>query len=373
MINTHARTVRTFIRTMQDSIWKTMFSKDKRRLLISLFLLLVAGILPILGCIKSASAVPSADGPQSGIPGAELPCAIGRQHVDSERHAKQAAIYHEKGEYDLSYRIFKQCVDRGWIDARDFLAVMEADAHALATLYHENRLTVLYDDDGKSPEAWPVARMPNDIKVLMWKEKGITPKNDWLTKKEMAKFMPDASRFNVAVQANATLTLDKCRQMLARYDLLRKYVQELLEQTEASLVNDRPGDANLEALRVDLLKLKSEIRVNRTLFVSYDLVSPFLAETVRLRRIADDSFFQMLFNHKANAGKRLDAVSMLALACHKNILMSCEEDVRMQFVDTISGLRRLSKPVEWEHFVMVTTLLDSFDPAKKRGADAWWE
>lgn len=27
----------------------------------------------------------------------------------------------------------------------------------------------------------------------------------------------------------------------------------------------------------------------------------------------------MLFNHRANAGQRLDAVSMLALACHKDI------------------------------------------------------
>lgn len=373
MINKHVHTVRTFIRTMQASMGKTILSKDKRGLLLTLFLLLVVGILPILGCIKSASAAPSADEPQGGLPVAEPPCATGRQQVDSDRHEKQAVIYHEKEEYDLSYRIFKQCVDRGWIDARAFLNVMEADAHALATLYHENRLAVLHDNDRENPEEWPVARIPNAMKILIWKDKGITPKKDWLTKKEMEKFMPDASRFNVTVQVNAPLTLDECRQTLARYELLRKYVQALLEQTEATLVNDRPGDANLEALRADLLKLKRAVRINRTQFVSYDLVSPFLAETVRLRRIADDSFFQMLFNHKANAGKRLDAVSMLALACHKNILMSCTEDVRMQFVDTISGLRRLSKPVEWEHFTMVTTLLDSFDPAKKRGADAWWE
>ena len=248
MINTHVHTVRTFIRAMQDSMGKTILSKDKRGLIISLFLLLVVGILPILACVKSAAADPGAN-EQGELPIGELPYASGWQQVNPSRHAKQASIYHEKGEYDLSYRIFKQCVDRSWIDARVFLNVMEADAHALTNLYHENRLTVLYDTDSENPEEWLVARIPNDMKILIWKDKGITPKNDWLTKKEMAKFMPDASRFNVTAQVNALLTLDECRQTLARYDLLRKYVQALLEQTEASIVGDRRQPARSVFLR----------------------------------------------------------------------------------------------------------------------------
>ena len=304
----------------------------------------------------------------------ELRNVVGRQDEEAKRCVEQASAYHRKEEYDLSYRLYARCVARGWTDGRAFYLVMDADARKLATKYHEQRLTVLFDDGSKKPEQWPVAHLSPAVKTAIWKEKGVTPKRDWLTRKNMEAILADHSQPTVEVSdEKPDLTLEECRRTLAMYDLLREHIQSQLKQTENRLVEERPGDKELEALRLDLLKLKENVRTWRTRFVSYNLVSPFLAETVRLRRIAKDSFFQMLFNHRANAGKRLDAVSMLALACHKDILLSCTEDVRIQFCDTISGLKRISKPAEWEHFTVLTTMLDSYDPGKKRGADAWWE
>ena len=284
-----------------------------------------------------------------------------------------AAKYHAQCEYRLSYRLYSRGVGLGRIRARDFYRVLRDDALGLDAAYPERRMTVLRDD-GRNPAYWPVVKIWPEDKARIWGRKGVTPKTDWLTKREWIAETTNPKGCAFATRnERPALTLEECRRTLARYDLLRDHVQALLDGTEERLVCDAPGDADLESLRRDLLGLKEKIRKARTRFVSYTLVSPFLAETVRLRLIAGDNFFQMLLNHRANAGRRLDAVSMLALACHKDILMSCTEDVRIQFCDVVSGLKRISRPAEWEHFKTVTTMLDSYDPAKKRGADAWWE
>ena len=294
-------------------------------------------------------------------------------HANGKSFAKRAANYHERGEFDISYRLYEQGVANGWVEIRDFYAVLRDDARELAQRYPEHLMTVLCDNGHKNPKMWPVVRIRPGDKVRLWKGKGLVPKKDWLDEDEREQLLNCAAENGSReVYERPTLTLDECRQTLARYDLLRNNVQGLINTTINCLVMVNPDDEALEALRKDLLKLKSEIRVARTRFVSYTLVSPFLAETTRLRRIANDTFLQMLFNHDANAGKRMDAVSMLAHTCHKDILMSCDECVRIQFCDTMSGLKRLSKPEEWAHFQSVTTMIDSYDPGKKLGADAWW-
>ena len=304
----------------------------------------------------------------------ELRLETGRGPNDTRRCLAVATRYHNQGEYSLAYRIYAWLVDNGQTERRDFFRVLSNDARSLATAYPKMRMTVLRDDGAKNPQDWPVVQIRPEDKAAVWKSKGVTPKKDWLTPKEWESLLKKVSGAEMEVSYERPgLTLEECRRTLELYDLLREHVQKLLDDTEDTLVRGASGDEALETLRRNLLALKKEIRTARTRFVSYTLVSPFLAETVRLRRIAKDNFFQMLLNHRANAGKRLDAISMLAQACHNEILMSCAEDVRIQFADVVSGLKRMSRPAEWEHFKTVTTMLDSYDPSKKRGADAWWE
>lgn len=330
--------------------------------------------LTIALAVALAAAIPVHKAGAGNLPLEELRLETGREASEADACKTHATAYHDRGETSLSYRTFDHGVERGWIEARAFYRVLRGDAKKLAAAYPEKRMTVLRETGKKKPEGWQVVRIRPEDKTRIWKKKGVTPKKDWLTRKEWNKVKRTEAETGIeSLDEKPALSLEECRRTLERYDLLRDYVQKVLDGTEARLVREAPGDAALESLRRDLLALKKEIRGARTRFVSYTLVSPFLAETVRLRKIAKDDFFRMLFNHRANAGKRLDAISMLALACHKDILMSCTEDVRIQFADVVSGLKRMSRPAEWDHFKTVTTLLDSYDPSKKRGADAWWE
>lgn len=309
------------------------------------------------------------------LPLAEIGYGIGNGRAEKASCEKRAAAYRRKAEYGLAYRLYARGVTQGWISIQEFYTVLKEDAGVLAKTYPERRLTVLFDDGTDNVEQWPLVRMLPEEKAKIWKRKGVAPKKDWLTEKDY-KRISSQERFLQVVRFNEKqpmLTLVETRSVLERYDLLRDHIQWLLNLTENQIVDATSEVDGLDALRYKILQLKKEVRVARTRFVSYTLVSPFLAETVRLRRKAHDNFIQMVFNHRANAGKRLDAISMLALSCHKDILLSCTEDVRLQFCDTMSGLKRISRPVEWEHFQVVVTMLDSYDPGKKRGADAWWE
>lgn len=344
----------------------------KTRVLCSLLTGLLAAAL--IALVPTPKAVARPDSGTGIVPLEDLRIATGRDASAAENRTKLADDYHDRGEYGLCYRIYQGCVASGRIDGRAFYKVLNNDAMELQAAFPEKRMTVLCETPKAKPEKWLVVRLSAEDKTRIWKKKGVAPKADWLTHGEWKALAPDASAKGVeSSDERPSLTLEECRRTLERYDLLREHVQALLDGTEDRLVREAPGDEALESLRRDLLALKKNVRIARTRFVSYTLVSPFLAETVRLRRIAKDSFLQMLFNHRANAGKRLDAISMLALACHNEILMSCTEDVRIQFCDVVSGLKRISRPAEWEHFKTVTTMLDSYDPSKKRGADAWWE
>ena len=358
---------------------RTAMKNSSTKILLSILLPVFAlcALPSLTGCalpVPTGPLHPDASAEPALSPIDELRFETGRAEDDARRCTTVAMRYHDQGEFSLAYRIYAWCVENGRIERRDFFRVLRDDARSLAASYPEKRMTVLRDDGAKNPADWPVVRIRPEDKAAVWKDKGVTPKNDWLAPKEWSRLLKDVSGMEMEVSYERPgLTLEECRRTLERYDLLRAHAQRLLDGTEDALVRDAPGDAALESLRGDLMALKKEVRIARTRVVSYTLVSPFLAETVRLRRIAGDNFFQMLFNHRANAGKRLDAISMLALACHNEILMSCTEDVRIQFCDVVSGLKRISRPAEWDHFKTVTTMLDSYDPSKKRGADAWWE
>ena len=68
-----------------------------------------------------------------------------------------------------------------------------------------------------------------------------------------------------------------------------------------------------------------------------------------------------------------EAVLLLARSCHYNWLYTSSEDVRIQFCETIKNMKDIVGKAEWEEFKVLTSMLDSDDPSKKRGADAWWE
>ena len=67
------------------------------------------------------------------------------------------------------------------------------------------------------------------------------------------------------------------------------------------------------------------------------------------------------------------AVKNLSASCHQNLLMQSNDEVRFQFFEVQKVLKAQAGKEEFEELKVLTTLQDSNDPSKKRGADAWWE
>lgn len=100
------------------------------------------------------------------------------------------------------------------------------------------------------------------------------------------------------------------------------------------------------------------------------MISPYLWEVQHRIFLADSDYLSLKFKDKKTLD---DAVRFLAKSCHKEWLYQASEDVRLQFVDTQKALKQVASKAELEDYKVVTTLLDSLDPSKKRGADAWLE
>ena len=100
------------------------------------------------------------------------------------------------------------------------------------------------------------------------------------------------------------------------------------------------------------------------------MISPYLWEAERWIFLADSNYLALQFKDKQALDK---AVNFLATACHKELLYQASEDIRMQFAGIQRALKQVASENELEDYKVVTTLSDSADSSKKRGADAWFE
>ena len=186
----------------------------------------------------------------------------------------------------------------------------------------------------------------------------------WLNKKATA-----AQRDAVRAIHNTIIDGATARNIIERYDYLKKVISFMEKKINVEIVEK---SSDIDALVTLLQRVKNQkdmIRKNRTAYLSYEVISPILWEVNRLLFLADSDYLALIGKDK----KTLDgAVRTLALACHKDWLYQADETVRHQFVDTQRLLKEVASKVELEDYKVVTTLSDSIDPSKKRGAEAWW-
>lgn len=167
------------------------------------------------------------------------------------------------------------------------------------------------------------------------------------------------------------LSQEEVHSGIENYDNLKKSVQVL-----QALVNQQLRKSKKEDLPqiIDFSKrikeLKSNIKNKRTQFISYDVISPYLADVARWLVISQGKWYLMIFEDK-EAFKM--AVKNLSLACHQSLLMESTDEVRLQFFEVQKILKAQTSKEELEELKVLTSLQDSTDPSKKRGADAWWE
>ena len=182
----------------------------------------------------------------------------------------------------------------------------------------------------------------------------------------------DAEKQRAAVRAmeNELLDLEKIRLVLENYETVKSVVRDLEKTLAAKLMKDPDTmDSTLRLLNV-VRSQKKTLKSDRTKFLSYVVISPYLWEAERQMFLADSDYLAWIGKDK----ERLDcAVDFLAKACHMEWLYQSSEDVRKQFVAAQRKLKEIASKVEFEDYKVVTTLSDCLDPSKKRGADAWME
>lgn len=186
----------------------------------------------------------------------------------------------------------------------------------------------------------------------------------WLNKKAT-----DAQRDAVRAIRNTMIDGSVARSIIDRYDHLKKIISFMEEKINIEIVENA---SDVDALIVLLQKVKNQkaaLRKNRTDYLSYEVISPLLWEVNRQLFLADSDYLALTGKDKEMLD---DAVKNLALACHKTWLYQADESVRKQFIDTQRALKEVASKVELEEYKVATTLSDSIDPSKKRGADAWW-
>ena len=133
----------------------------------------------------------------------------------------------------------------------------------------------------------------------------------------------------------------------------------------------------IEVKKRTLSSIKERLKTNRTRFLSYEVVSPYLYEAHchLFSGIADDwrvSSFNKKYPKDVEAFKT-KGVKLLAKACHKDWLYSCSQDVRDQFLEIQRFVKNNVAEREYEEYKVIMTLGDCIGPDKVRGADYWWK
>jgi len=158
------------------------------------------------------------------------------------------------------------------------------------------------------------------------------------------------------------------KQILTKYNELRKSQQALKR-----LLNRYIKESNINEFKtlLSILKnyknLKNKIKTQRTNFVSYSVVSPYLADAHRNIIISNDD----AIGHDESYLQK--SARLMAKGAYNDILLESNEDVRNQFYNVFKLLKETAGEKELEDLKVLQTLMDSSSKQKQNGADKWWE
>ncbi len=165
------------------------------------------------------------------------------------------------------------------------------------------------------------------------------------------------------------LNIEEIKGILQKYNFLKKSINNLHR-----LKSDFIKNCSIEELREarpvlnETASLKERVKKMRTDFISYTVISPYLANTERLICL---STAKELIGH--NEEYLREAVKTMARGVYKDLLLQSHQDVREQFVDVSHKLKQIAGDKELEDLKVIQTLADTASKAKKTGADLWWE
>jgi len=162
--------------------------------------------------------------------------------------------------------------------------------------------------------------------------------------------------------------IKNAKQILTEYNELRKSQQALKR-----LLNRYIKESNTDEFKIllSILKnyknLKNKIKIQRTNFVSYSVVSPYLADAHRNIIISNND----TIGHDESYLQK--SARLMAKGAYNNILLESNEDVRNQFYNVFKLLKETAGEKELEDLKVLQTLMDSASKQKQNGADKWWD
>ena len=169
-------------------------------------------------------------------------------------------------------------------------------------------------------------------------------------------------------------TKEKAREAAAQYDRIKthlKYCIELLDKHYplASFGENTEEQETILKLKNDARDAKDRLICNRCVFISYGVVDPVLAETEKYIYLSRGKWWKLYQPDYENLKL---GITFMAHAFNNTWLFECDEPTRMHFYQVQTKLKEMSARRRWEDFIVMTTLMDSWDPSKYRGAEAWW-
>ena len=157
----------------------------------------------------------------------------------------------------------------------------------------------------------------------------------------------------------------KIKQVINQFDLLKKNLKLYQTMLRNYPLHGTQEEKNIYLKQNEILENTCERTIRSyCLFISYEVISPCLAETSKSLYIATIGI-----NDKE---KIKEAVFFLCRAFHKEWLYAADEEVRLQFCDVVKEMKDIIGSEEWEELKMLTTLLDCRDNSKNRGTSVWW-
>ncbi len=162
---------------------------------------------------------------------------------------------------------------------------------------------------------------------------------------------------------------EQSAKILSQYEI----IQDSLKTYIVFLTKSYPIDDNdvikqeYFSIRDKVELLRRELIDARCNYVSYRIISPALAKVSKEHYLA--TFKWLGLDDKS---KLRNSIIELTHSFHNEWLFTSTEEVRIQYCDVVKSLKNDVGKAEWEEFKTLSTMLDSNDPSKPRGADAWW-
>lgn len=274
-------------------------------------------------------------------------------------------ILNNQFEYEISRELLRSSIDKdNKIDAMKFW--ISLDEELLDELNHniKDALTIVSPLPMSKTEAdnrdwlWHCIPIVGDLIVLKKAEDGTLPSQ------KLAKLHIKLEDKHIDV-----LTIKAAKTYLNLYDELKKSQQTLKQLIDDYSIQD---DTSEFKLLVQILKsynsLKNKIKTQRINFISYSIVSPYLADAHR---------YIILSNYRRGIGHNerdlQKAAQQMAKGAYKDILLESNEDVRKQFYNVYQALKNVAGDKELEDLKVLQTLMDSSSKQKQTGSDKWWE